>query len=67
MTIWRGSMAARGWGSDAVIPGLRQVAHPGMTKFVLRPTYTLSSACLSILPVPVFGNSSMKRTSRGYL
>jgi hypothetical protein len=29
--------------------------------------YIFISACRSIFPVPVFGNSSMKRTSRGYL
>ncbi|EJN14507.1 hypothetical protein PMI42_01917 [Bradyrhizobium sp. YR681] len=29
--------------------------------------YILSNACRSIFPVPVFGSSSMKITSRGYL
>ncbi len=29
--------------------------------------YILNSACRSIFPVPVFGSSSVKITSRGYL
>ena len=29
--------------------------------------YIRNSACRSIFPVPVFGSSSMKSTSRGYL
>jgi hypothetical protein len=29
--------------------------------------YTRNNACRSILPVPVFGNSSTNLTSRGYL
>ncbi len=38
------------------------------TESVAKPSpHILSNACRSILPVPVFGNSSMKMTSRGYL
>jgi len=29
--------------------------------------YILNNACRSIFPVPVFGSSSVKITSRGYL
>src|SRR6187402_2991819 len=44
-------------------------AFAGMTLNVLRDRhlYILNNACRSIFPVPVFGNSSMKITSRGYL
>jgi len=34
------------------------------TESVEAARYILNNACRSILPVPVFGNSSMKRTSR---
>ena len=43
-------------------------AFAGTTSNMLpRQRYIFISACRSILPVPVFGNSSMKMISRGYL
>jgi hypothetical protein len=44
-------------------------AFAGTTLSLLKcmKSYTRSNACRSIFPVPVFGNSSMNFTSRGYL
>jgi hypothetical protein len=64
MAIWRGCMAGRGWEFKAnylVVPALSR------DDVEAEEPYTLNNACRSILPVPVFGNSSANLISRGYL
>jgi hypothetical protein len=57
-------MAGRGWEFKAnylVVPALSR------DDVEAEEPYTLNNACRSILPVPVFGNSSANLISRGYL
>jgi len=48
-------------------PGQASSCERDDSVFVVAPDYIRITACRSILPVPVFGNSSTNLISRGYL